>query len=102
MKQHPVMTMDLPMMENDGRTLTLGSKLLVTDNLDGLPAHDGTDTTGDAAGRFPMKLSAACLVVVIKGSVRFSVNLRDFVATASTCLIATEGTIVEDVTHEAD
>ena len=76
--------MDLSMLENDGRTLTLGSKLLVTDNLEGQPMRD--DSLNDNAKRFPMKLSAACMVVVIKGSVRFSVNFREFVATENTCL----------------
>ncbi len=100
MKHNPVWTMDLSMLENDGRTLTLGSKLLVTDNLEGPPTR--YDSINENAKRFPMKLSAACMVVVIKGSVRFSVNFRDFVATENTCLITTEGTIVENVVYEAD
>ena len=52
--------------------------------------------------RFPMKMSAACMVIVFKGSVKFSVNFREFVATENSCLIITEGTIVENVVYDED
>ena len=42
------------------------------------------------------------MVIVFKGSVRFSVNFREFVATENSCLIITEGTIVENVVYDVD
>ena len=94
--------MDLSMMENDGRTLALDNKLLVTDNLETQSDIDFSVRANNIVKRFPMKLTAACMVIVFKGKVRFSVNLRNFVATEDTCLIVTEGTIVENVDYDAD
>lgn len=102
MKDSPLQTIDLSMMENDGRTLTLGNMLLVTDNMDAHSDNDINERAISIVKRFPLKLTAACMVIVFKGKVRFSVNLRDYVATENTCLIITEGTIVENVVYDPD
>ena len=102
MKDNPIQTMDLSMLDNDGRRLSLGSALLVTDNLEQRPISDMTERMDRFVMRFPMKMSAACMVIVFKGSVKFSVNFREFVATESSCLIITEGTIVENVVYDED
>ena len=90
------------MLDNDGRRLSLGSALLVTDNLEQRPISDMTERMDRFVMRFPMKMSAACMVIVFKGSVKFSVNFREFVATENSCLIITEGTIVENVVYDED
>ncbi len=103
MKDKSIQTMDLSsMMESDARTLSMGSTLLVTDNLDCQLVSTNRERDDKQAKQFPMKLPSACMVIVFKGSVRFSVNFQDFVATENTCLIVSEGTIVEDVVKEWD
>lgn len=102
MKEQEIQTMDLSMMENDPRTLSLGHTLLITDNLETSQFLDTQERMKRLGKRFPMKVSAACVVIVFKGSVRFSVNFRDFVATENSCFIITEGTIVENVVYDED
>lgn len=102
MNENSIQMMDLSMLGTDGRTLCLGSTLLVTDNLESQSFDGNKERVSNFVKRFPMKLSTACMVIVYKGSVKFSVNLREFVATENTCLIITEGTIVENVEYDSD
>lgn len=90
------------MIENDSRALSLGTALLVTDNLDKEPDIEIVDKIEYSVKRFPVKTTSACMVIVFKGSVRFSVNFREFVATENSCLIITAGTIVENVVYDKD
>lgn len=100
MKENTIQTINLSMMENDSRALSLGTALLVTDNLDNEPDISLIDRIDYSVKRFPIKTTAACMVIVFKGSVRFNVNFREFVATENSCLIISEGTIVENVVYE--
>lgn len=102
MRDNLIQTKDLSKMVNGDRTLFMGNTLLVTDNLECEPVADMKDRVDSFMKRFPMKLSVACMVIVFKGSVRFSVNFREFVATENSCLIITKGTIVEDVAYDVD
>ena len=99
MDNHVTQTMEWPFM-NNGRTLTMGTDLMVTDNLDIALASGQDNTAGIDDKRFPMKLNATCMALVLKGNVKFSVNFRDFVATENCSVMVTEGTIIENVTHE--
>lgn len=91
---------NLSLLTEGGRTLTLGQILQVTDNLDRTFDMEMDVRKEHFLSHFPMKMSAACMVIVFKGSVKFSVNFRDFVASENSCLIVTEGTIVENVLFE--
>lgn len=102
MNESPIQMVDLSMLANHDRTLCLGNLLMVSDNLESQPVNDVIEKFNSDVKRFPIKVSATCLVFVFKGSVKFSVNLREFVATENTCLIVTEGTIVEKVAYDAD
>ena len=100
MTDSAIQSMNLLMIENGGRTLTLNNTLLVTDTLD---PTTGTEMGGRVERfikRFPMKLTSTCIVIVFKGSLKFSVNFRDFVVVESTCLFISEGTIVENLVYE--
>ena len=83
---------NLSLLTEGGRTLTLGQILQVTDNLDRTFDMEMDVRKEHFLSHFPMKMSAACMVIVFKGSVKFSVNFRDFVASENSCLIVTEGT----------
>ena len=95
MKDKSKQSMVLPLMVNDGRVLSLEGTLHVTDCLDGWPGPGPEFTVDNMVKCFPVKMMAACMVIVIKGSVTLSVNFRDFVATDNSCIIINEGTIVE-------
>ena len=92
-------TIDWPFMKN-GRTLTMGTELLVTDNLETSVEAGPNDAAGINEKQFPMKLKATCLVLVLKGGVKFGVNFRDFVASENCGVMVTEGTIIEHVALE--
>ena len=65
----------LLMIEQGGKNLKLDNTLLVTDTID--IDMDMSAREEQLAKRFPLKLSATCLVIVFKGSLKWSVNLRD-------------------------
>ena len=86
----------LLMIKDGGKSLELDNTLLVTDTID----IDMSAREEELAKRFPLKLSAACMVIVFKGSLKWSVNLRDYIVNESECILITEGTIVENLTCE--
>lgn len=78
-------------------TISLGDIISVTDNLNlffGAPAQ--------VVDRFPLRLSAKCMLVVLKGDVTFRVNFRDCVAGDGTCAVFSPDTIVERVDIASD
>lgn len=88
------------MVGDSAWALSLNDTLFVTDNLAGVAAAEQDEGLQRDVQRFPMKLTTACMVIVLKGSVKFSVNFRDCIATESDCILITEGTIVENVVFE--
>ena len=100
MKESTLQTMDLSMMDNNGRALLMNDALLVNDNLDEQPYMVTAESMERFVKRFPMKMTASCMLIVYEGTVTIGVNFRDFVATQNTCIIITEGTIVEKVVYE--
>ena len=102
MKEATIQALDFSFFENDSRALSLADTLMITDNLDVVSNNEIETKVANLVKHFPMKLAATCMVIVFKGSVKFSVNFQDYVATENTCLIVTEGTIVENVAYEQD
>ena len=90
------------MLDNNGRALLMNDALLVNDNLDEQPYMITAESMERFVKRFPMKMTASCMLIVYEGSVTIGVNFRDFVATQNTCIIITEGTIVEKVVYEKE
>ena len=90
---------DMSMMPANDTTIRLEDKLMVMDNLSNRLIEE-SDEVNRFMSRFPVKLSSTCMVIVIKGRVKFNVNFRDFVSDGNTCVIISSGTIVEKV--EAD
>lgn len=101
-KEHLSQSLDLSMVPLNDTAILMDGKLLVMDNLDDSVAGVDADTVQDFNQHFPRKLSLSCLLIVVKGEMRFSVNLRDYVATAGMCVVVTEGSIIERVSVEGD
>lgn len=99
MKEYSAQQLDLSMMPVNQTAITLGNKILV---MDSLQSQQMTEQMKEFVGRFPMKLATSCLLIVVSGEVRFSVNFRDFVARRSTCAVITGGTIIEQVDFDPD
>lgn len=88
------------MVGDSAWALSLNDTLFVTDNLAGVATPEQDEGLQRDVQRFPMKLTTTCMVIVLKGSVKFSVNFRDCIVTESDCILITEGTIVENVVFE--
>ena len=99
MKDRGMQLFDMSMMPANDTTIRLEDKLMVMDNLSNRLIEE-SDEVNRFMSRFPVKLSSTCMVIVIKGRVKFNVNFRDFVSDGNTCVIISSGTIVEKV--EAD
>ena len=90
-------SLELSMMPVNQSAIMLDDKMLVMDNLSLSPDDSMDSGLNDFMNRFPLKLSAACILIVVRGSVKFGVNFRDFEATDNSCAIISAGTIVERV-----
>ena len=89
--------LDLSILPWNESMLSLGNSLLVMDNLEGPHLLMRDDEMDDLIKRFPMKLTATCLIIVIEGTVSFKVNFRDFTASENNCVIVSAGTIIQSV-----
>ena len=89
-------SLDLSMMPTNDTSIIFEDKMMVMDNLGDAHQADSVEVNS-FMNRFPLKLSSSCMLIVIKGEVKFSVNFRDFVAGDNTCAIISAGTIVEHV-----
>ena len=78
----------------NGTAITLGEKMLVMDTLASPLTFPEEQSPW---GRFPVKLSHSCLLIVESGEVRLNVNFQDSVVAAGCCAIISEGAIVERV-----
>ena len=84
--------LDMTMMPVNRTAIVVEDKMMVMDNLEVQPDPDGID---DLINRFPLRLMTTCLLIVVAGEVRFSVNFRDFVVAGGSCVFISEGTIIE-------
>ena len=84
---------DLSMMPVNETAITLGDDMLVMDTL----AHPMSMGLNDSCKRFPMKLHMTCMLIVVEGEVKYSVNIHEFVASNGTCALIREGVIIDNV-----
>jgi len=84
--------LDMSMMPVNDTAITLDDKMLIMDNLESTDIPSGVEHIVD---HFPLKIATSCLIIVVSGEVKFSVNFRDFVASDNTCAMINEGTIIE-------
>lgn len=97
MKKRGALSKEMSVLPTNEHSIQFDGKVLVTDNLNDEGPLDNQGKMQSFDRRFPMKLASACIIIVIKGSVKFSVNFRDFVAADNTCVIISSGTIIESV-----
>lgn len=83
----------LSMMPVNETAITLGDNMLIMDSL----AQPMSQGQHDWCERFPMKLPMTCMLIVMEGEVKYSVNIHEFVATAGTCALIREGVIIDNV-----
>ena len=96
MKARGMQSLDMSMMPVNDTAVTLEDKMMVMDNLGNTQKTD-PDEVNSFMNRFPLKLSSTCMVIVIKGNVKFNANFRDYVANGNTCAIISAGTIIDHV-----
>jgi AraC-like DNA-binding protein len=102
MIEQQMQSLDLSMLPVNETTITLGSRLLVLDNLHLPRPAEATEIMLNFKNRFPRKLLMNCMIVVVSGTVRFSVNFRDYEVTAGMCGVIMSGTIVERLDIDDD
>lgn len=77
-------------------------KILVMDNLDVPSGVEPVADLQELSDRLPMKMSSACILIILSGMVKLGVNLRDYELTANCCAIISAGTIIERMDLDAD
>ena len=97
MKERLEQMAGLSLMPLNESALMLDDKLLVMDNLDASIMPCSCEELLAFKKRFPMKLSHDCILIVVDGTLRFSMNFNDCVLTASTAVLMTSGTIIEQM-----
>ncbi len=95
-------SLDLLLMSARNNAITIEDKYLVMDNLEipetTWPIHE---IQADHKS-YPIKLTKNYILIVVKGSVRFSVNFHDYVISAGMCAVITTGTIIERADSDSD
>lgn len=89
---------DLSMMPVNPTAITWGDDMLIMDTM-------GTSGSGeclDLADRYPVKLSLSCMLIVLRGEVKYSINFREIVAAGNTCALISEGNIIDNVALSGD
>ena len=94
MEEQAIQLLNKSILPVNGTAITLGEKMLVMDTLASPLTFPEEQSP---SGRFPMKLSHSCLLIVESGEVRLNVNFQDSVVAAGCCAIISEGAIVERV-----
>ena len=100
MSERGMSSLELSMFPTNDTAIILDGRLLAMDNINQEEYFAGDDKMQQFVKRFPLKLSSACMIIVIKGSLQFCVNFRDFTARDNTCAILSSGTIIENVKWE--
>lgn len=95
MEEHLLESLDLSIFPVNETASTIGGKLVVFDNL----GDSSTDRVLKLVPqeKFPRKCSVNFIAIILEGKVRFSVNFRDYVVSAGSCVVVASGTIVDKV-----
>jgi len=102
MKEPTLQLLDMSILPLNETAILLDDKFLVMDNLESPWTQQVDDEMGSFQKRFPMKLALSSMLIVVKGSIRFSINFRDYEATAGKCVVITAGTILEQMSFGRD
>ena len=97
MKERTLQSLDLSILPLNETAIVVDGKFLVLDNLDTSWTSSIDDEMLLFRNRFPMKLALSCMLIVVKGTVKFSINFHDYVVTSGTCVVIMSGTIVEQI-----
>ena len=97
MKERLEQMSGLSLMPINDNAIMLDDQLLVMDNMDAsiMPCSDEELLAYKKC--FPVKLSHDCILIVIDGTIRFSMNFNDCELTASSAVGMTSGTIIEQM-----
>ena len=83
-------------MMTDGQSaVSLDNSIMVMDNLRQVDSSEVEKAQSVFGNRFPLKLSSTSVMVVINGTVKFSVNFRGYDLTCNTAIIISSGAIIE-------
>ena len=102
MKDRPIQSVDLSRILINNTTINLGGKLVVLDNLDESIPETCEVITLVPEERFPLKSLLNNILIVVKGTISFSVNFHNYDVSAGTCVAITAGTIIERAKFDED
>lgn len=102
MKNRKMLSLEQTMLPTNETAILYEDKILVMDNLDVPSGVEPVAGLQELSDRLPMKMSSACILIILSGTVKFGVNLRDFELTANCCAIISAGTIIERMDLDAD
>ena len=102
MSDRSIQSLDLSIIAFNDAAITLGGKLVVLDNLEESVSETNRKMTLVPKERFPMKPSLNTILIVVKGTISFSVNFRDYVVTEGMCVAIVSGTIIEQASISDD
>lgn len=77
MKHGLLTSLGMPIMPLSNSAIVLDDKLLAMDNLESPTPVMSADELSEFKRRFPMKLPLNCMMIVIAGGIRFSINFDD-------------------------
>lgn len=100
MQNHVLQPLDQPVPGFPDLALSLGDTLRAADHLDITTVNNSCDGMKQFGMQFPMRVTTVFMVVVIEGSVSFGVNFQDIVAGDNSCVIISEGAIVEKMEYK--
>lgn len=83
------------MMTDGQNAVSLDNSIIVMDNLRQVDSSEAEKAQSVFGNRFPLKLSSTSVMVVINGTVKFSVNFRGYDLTCNTAIIISSGAIIE-------
>ena len=89
----------LPMTD---AAIMLDDRLLVVDNLEYPATGMENGFWNEYKNCFPVKLPLDCILLVIKGSIRFSVNFMEHEVSDGMCAAISSGTIIEHIDLDED
>ena len=102
MKDFSIQSLDLLMMSANQNAIRMDDKYFVMDNLE-VPMRAWSIQEIQAYHKpYPIKLTKNYILILVEGTLRFSVNFRDYVMTAGMCAVITAGTIIERADSDTD
>ena len=100
MKHGLLTSLGMPIMPLSNSAIVLDDKLLAMDNLESPTPVMSADELSEFKRRFPMKLPLNCMMIVIAGGIRFSINFDDYNVRAGTCVVIAADTIIERANYD--